>query len=178
MRLKFVISLGLIFTALIMSGCDKNDPRVCHQSLYIEFVNSAGENLVEKYGIEIDSAKTNIVTYFIKSDEYSITHKLNGEETAPRLPLQYNELYSPGQKRVEFGSSFDNYNLRNERKPYTYEYNFVCPKLFGNDQPRKISVVWGTKKKTFYNRILEIKFNGELIKHEDERDPKVTIVLQ
>lgn len=167
----------LFLLSIVILGCDRNIPQVAHQTLYVKFVNKAGENLVEKNNIVIDSAKYSVVHHFLKENEYHLSLNVDGVAFAPDLPLDYGvQNWSLGF--IEFGCAANNRNLKNKRNSYTYEYSFVCPKLFGSDKPQKLTVVWGTRKKTIYNLVKEIRFNGELIEHSDERNIKAIIMLE
>lgn len=179
MRLKFAIVLGLIFGTIFLVGCYDGIPQNAKQTLYVKFVNSEGDDLIVKNGITIDTIKGSgsSVGYFIRESEYSLSLKINDVAFIPDLPLSYSTYSDWSRGFVEFGCWDNNSNLKNQRDPYTYEYSFVCPRLFGDDQPHTVSVVWDTRKKTIYNRTTEIRFDGELIEHNDVRDPRVIIIL-
>lgn len=176
MKLKIIV-FPLLLAALFCCGCDRNEPRVFQQTLNFKFLNDSNENLIEKYNVEIDSSVTNIVSYFIKECEYSLKLKINGEEFTPNFPLFYDGPDMRGYKFIQFGCWDNNSNLKNKRSPYTYEFYFVCPKLFGDSEPHKLEVVWYTKTKTMYNRVRDIKFDGKAILHEDDKSHNVVIVL-
>lgn len=143
----------------MLSACGKSTITLTQrQTLYLAFKNSSGDNLIITNGLRMDTfINVNSTTMFLNKGEYSLTVKSNNGPQVEGDPIYYNSQY---QNMLTFDYASNWKNLVGKKHDLTYEYSFVCPKLFGDNNARIIKVLFKIKAKGAYY-IREVYFDNQ-----------------
>lgn len=138
---KIVLALTAVLAVLSLGGCKDNDEKIedvygAYTPWQIQFLDEDGNNLGES--IEVSSQTYNDMN--VVTDYYTIEGMVNGEQyfemksSTRSLPPEM--FLTPQEKAFHFNVPII-YNTK-EREVYTAEFDFCCPKIWGDGEGHKI----------------------------------------